>query len=255
MSSKTELLYLNAFYLFSAIIWAKLSRFRIKRLTYYARKCQEESTSESTENQFTECVFIIWNCLYIATLLCILWLLVYQMQFANIKYLCSWFVVLQLVFYSSFLISYLVFMDKISGVISTSVFPLINALAWIVSAVCLSEGQGYTEFQDFRYFAVHILPTIAAIFHEIYIYNFSGFVSSANKSDKTNQLRIVWTIYSPALILTLYALKHDPFDVYNHQLRPPNPWFVTVVGVCSNARLVYFPLNSCMYYKKKMKWE
>jgi len=103
--------------------------------------------------------------------------------------------------------------------------------------VCLLEGQGVAEFRDFKYFTVHILPTVAASLHEIYILNFAGFSSSEIKG----QLITVWAIYSPALLLTSYGLSHDETEVYNYNIRPPNPLFVTFISILSNIRYVYLP--------------
>ena len=118
-------------------------------------------------------------------------------------------------------------------------FPTINATAWIVVMVCLSDGQGVAEFRDLRYFTVHILPVVAASFHEIYIFSFCGFSSTATKG----QLKTVWTIYSPALLLTSYALSYDQTEVYSYNLSPPNPLFVIFIGIFSNVRYVYFPFQ------------
>lgn len=238
MLTKGELICINAFYIFWAVTIAVISTFFNEPSKRQAMK-RKEPASGLTRSNFVEIVFIIWNCLYIATLLCVLWHLLFQMEYANIKYLCSWFVILQIMFYLFFLISYVVCMDRISIIIRDILFPIINALAWIVSTVCLLEGHGWAEFQDIRYFTVHILPTVAACFHEIYINSFYEVLPSATK---TRQLKEVWMIYCPALFLTCYALNQDQVEVYKHQLRPPNPWFVAVIGVFSNVRLVCFPL-------------
>ena len=228
---------MNAFYMVCAITCSKISRCDNKPPTRHKRKLKE-STLEPSSHSFVECVFIIWNSLYIATLLCVLWQLVFQSQFTNIEYLCSWFVLFQMAFYCSFLLSFVACMDEISKVINRILFPIINSLSWIICVACLSERQSCIEFRDIRYFTVHILPAVTASSHEIWIYTFAGFMPTA----QTNQIGTVWAMYCPAMFLTLYALTHDQVEVYNHQLKPLNPWFVAILGVFSNARLVHFPL-------------
>ena len=239
MLTTSELVCMNAFYMVCAITCSKISRWDTQPPTRHKGKLKE-SVLEASPYSFVECVFIIWNCLYIATLLCVLWQLVFQSQFTNIKYLCSWFVLFQMAFYCSFLVSYVACMDGISRVINVILFPIINSLSWIICVVCLSERQSCIEFRDIKYFTVHILPVVAASFHEIWIYTFAGFLPTA----QTNKIGTVWVMYCPALVLTLYALTHDQVEVYNHQLKPPNPWFVAVLGVFSNARLVHFPFKA-----------
>ena len=103
---------------------------------------------------------------------------------------------------------------------------------WVPLIVWLSQENGYVEFQDIGYFAVHILPVVVASFFEIWTYTPRG----------TNKLRTVWTMYCPGLFLTLYAVNNDQVEVYKYLIKPPNPWFVAVTGIFSNLRLVFFPL-------------
>lgn len=88
---------------------------------------------------------------------------------SDTKYLCSWFSILQIAFFSSFLLSYVACFDGVLKAICEVCFPTINAIAWIVFLVCLSEGQGAAEFLVLRNFTVHVLPAVAASIHEIYI--------------------------------------------------------------------------------------
>ena len=230
MLAASELIYLNTLFIFSALICVGIE-------TLVKTRPQQLTKLSHRKSVTVEFVFIVWTCLYIAALLCVLNQLVFQKQSPDTKYLCSWFCILQIAFYSSFLLSYVVCFDSVCKNISEMCFPTINAIAWIVFMVCLSEGQGAEEFRDFRYFTVHILPTVAASFHEIYIFNFFGF----SPSEISGQLKTVWTIYSPALLLTSYALSYDETGVYNYNVRPPNPRFVTFISIFSNIRYVYFP--------------
>ena len=231
MLSASELIYLNALCMFCALTCAgieTLVKTRPKQLT---------KTVNRRKSATVEFAFIVWNCLYIAALLCVFCQLVFQRQSPDTKYLCSWFCILQIAFFTSFLLSYVACFDSVSRLLCEMCFPTINAIAWIVLVVCLSEGQGVTEFREFQHFTVHILPTVAASFHEIYIFNFCAFSSSEIRG----QLRIVWAIYSPALLLTSYALNYDETEVYNYNMRPPNPLYVTFISILTNIRYVYFP--------------
>lgn len=230
MLAASELIYLNTLCMFCALTCSKIETLVKTRPKQPTRiSCRKSAT--------VEFVFIVWTCLYITALLCVLCQLVFQKQSPDTKYLCSWFCILQIAFFSSFLLNYVVCFDSVSKIICEMCFPTINAIAWIVLLVCLSEGQGAAEFRDFQYFTIHILPTVAASFHEIYIFNFCGFSSS----EIGGQLRTAWTIYSPALLLTSYALNYDETEVYNYNIRPPNPLFVTFISIFSNVRYVYFP--------------
>ena len=131
------------------------------------------------------------------------------------------------------LLSYVALMDRFCRFINDIFFPMINSLSWIICIVCLSQENGYVEFQDIGYFAVHILPVVVASFFEIWTYTPRG----------TNKLRTVWTMYCPGLFLTLYAVNNDQVEVYKYLIKPPNPWFVAVIGIFSNMRLVFFPLT------------
>ena len=231
MLAASELIYLNMLCMFCALTCAGIEtvvKTRAKQLTRRSRR----------ESAIVEFLFIVWTCLYIAVLLCVLCQLVFQKQSPDTKYLCSWFCILQIAFYVSFLLSYVGCLDCVSKIICKMCFPTINAISWIVLLVCLAEGQGVAEFRDSQYFIVHILPTVAASFHEIYIFNFCGFSSS---EIGRGSLRTVWIIYSPSLLLTSYALSYDETEVYNYNLRPPNPLFVTLISIFSNIRYVYFP--------------
>lgn len=234
----SELVVMNAFYVLLALTSAEVGR-RYKAPPTLLGGKGKQSTSESIPSRIMECVFIIWTCLYIAILICVLWTLV-QMQSANIRYLCSWFVILQMAFYISFLASYAASMDNICRLIDDLLFPIINALAWIVCVVCLVDGQNYAEFKDIRYFIVHILPFIAASFYEINIYRNGKFAMPAKR---TNYFTAFWKIYCPAVFLTLYAFNNDHNEVYRDHLGSSRPWFVVTVGVLSNVRLVYFPID------------
>lgn len=231
MLAASELIYLNTLYMFCALTCAWIETLVKTRPKQFKRLSKKSASAEFA--------FTIWTCLYIATLLCVLCQLVFQTQTPDTKYLCSWFSILQIVFYSSFLLSYVACFDSVSKVICEVCFPTINAIAWIVFTVCLSEGQGAAEFRDLRYFTVHILPVVAVSFHEIYTFSFCEFSCSAIRG----QLRTVWTIYSPALLLTSYALDHDQTEVYNYNTSPPNPLFVIFIGIFSNIRYVYFPFQ------------
>ena len=233
MLETSELVCLNTLYIACAILCSKISRFFKQPSTHELKGNRKQSHVKASLESIGECVFIIWNSLYIATLLCVLWKFMYQSQFANINYLCSWFVLFQLVFYCLFLLSYVAFMDGICRFINDIFFPVINSLSWIICIVCLSQENGYVEFQDIGYFAVHILPVVAASFFEIWTYTPRG----------TNKLRTVWTMYCPGLFLTLYAVNNDQVEVYKYLIMPPNPWFVAVIGIFSNMRLVFFPLT------------
>ena len=245
MLARSELIYLNMLCMFCALTCVGIEtvvKTRAKQLTRRSRK----------ESAIVEFVFIVWTCLYIAVLLCVLSQLVFQKQSPDTKYLCSWFCILQIAFYVSFLLSYVGCLDFVSKIICEMCFPTINAISWIVLLVCLAEGQGVAEFRDSQYFTVHILPTVAASFHEVYIFNFCGFSSSEIRS----RLRTVWTMYSPALLLNSYALSYDETEVYNYNIKPPNPLFVTLISIFSNIRYVYFPYQygwrnfSSLYYIK-----
>lgn len=230
MLAASELIYLNMLCMFCALTCAEIETLITTRPMQLTRRSRRQSAT-------VEFVFIVWTCLYIAVLLCVLCQLVFQKQSPDTKYLCSWFCILQIAFFSSFLLSYVVCFDRVSKVICEICFPTINAISWIVLLVCFAEGQGVAEFRDSQYFTVHILPTVAASFHEIYIFNFCGFSSSEIRG----MLRTVWIIYSPALLLTSYALNYDETEVYNYNIRPPNPLFVTLISIFSNIRYVYFP--------------
>ena len=242
MLTLSELVFMNAFYLLLALTSAVVGRLYKAPPTLLGRK-GKQSTSGSIPSQTMECVFIIWTCLYIAILICVLWTLV-QMQSTNVRYLCSWFVILQMAFYICFLVSYAACMDNICSLIDDILFPIINALAWIVCVVCLVDGHNYAEFKDIRYFIVHVLPSIAASFYEINIYRIGKFAMSAKK---TNYFTAFWKIYCPAVFLSLYAFNIDHNEVYCDHLRSPRPWFVITVGVLSNVRLVYFPIDVGRY--------
>lgn len=162
-------------------------------------------------------------------------------QTPDTKYLCSWFSILQIAFFSLFFLSYVACFNSVSKAICEVCFPTTNAIAWIVFLVCLSEGQGAAEFLVLRNFTVHVLPAVAASIHEIYIFSFGGFSSLAIRGE----LRTVWTIYSPAFLLTSYALTHDQTEVYNYNKSPPNPLFVISIGIFCNLRYVYFPFQFC----------
>jgi len=231
MLATSELIYLNTFCLFCALTCAGIETLVKKRPKQLTIRISRRKSAAA------EIVFIIWTCLYIATLCCVLSRLVFEKQSPDTKYLCSWFCILQTAFYSSFLLSYVACFDNVSKIVCETCFPTINAIAWVVFMVCLSEGQGIAEFRDFQHFTVHILPTVAASFHEIYIFNFCGFPASEIRG----QLRTVWTIYSPALLLTSYALSYDETEVYNYNIRPPNRLFVTFISILSNIRYVHFP--------------
>ena len=230
MLTTSELIYLNMLSMFCALTCAGIETLVKAPPKQLPRRSRRKSAT-------VEFVFIVWNCLYIAVLLCVLYQLVLQKQSPDTKYLCSWFCILQIAFFSSFLLSYVGCLDCVSKIICEMCFPTINAISWIVLLVCLAEGQGVAEFRDSQYFTVHILPTVAASFHEIYIFNFCGFSSSAI----SGSLRTVWTIYSPVLFLTSYALNYDETEVYNYNIRPPNPLFVTSMSIFSSIRYVYFP--------------
>lgn len=238
MLAASELIYLNTLCMFCALTCAGIETL-VKKRPKQLKRISKTSASERPHCRKVEFAFIVWTCLYIATLLCVLCQLVFQTQSPDIKYLCSWFSILQIAFFSSFLLSYVACFDSVSKVICKMCFPTVNAMAWIVFMVCLAEGQGVAEFRNFRYFTVHILPAVAASFHEIYIFSFCEFSSSAVRG----HLRTVWTIYSPALLLTLYALNYDQTEVYNYNIRPPNPLFVTFICIFSNIRYVYFPFQ------------
>ena len=238
MLTISELVFMNTFYVLLASTVVEVGRRYKEPPTLLGRK-RKHSASEFTPSQIVECVFIIWTCLYIAILICVLWTLV-QMQSTNTRYLCSWFVILQMAFYLSFLVSYALCMDNICRLIDDLLFPIINALAWIVCVVCLVDGQNYTEFKDIGYFTVHILPSIAASFYEINACRIGEFLIQVKR---TNYFTALWKIYCPALFLTIYALNNDHSDVYRDHLRAPRPWFVVAVSVLSNVRLVYFPLE------------
>ena len=230
MLAASELIYLNTLCMLCALTCVgieSLIKTRPKQVTRISRR----------KSATVEFVFIVWTCLYIAALLSVLCHLVFQKQSPYTKYLCSWFCILQFAFFCSFLLSYIACFDSVSKIICEMCFPTINAIAWIVFLVCLAEGQGVAEFRDFQYFTVHILPAIAATFHEIYIFNFYRF----SASEIRGQLRTLWAIYSPALLLTSYALNYDESEVYNYNIRPPNPLFVTFISIVSNIRYVYFP--------------
>ena len=231
MMAAAELIYLNTLYMFCALTCAGIETL-VKTRPKQFKKISKKSAS-------VEFTFTVWTCLYIATLLCVLWQMAFQTQSPDIKYLCSWFSIVQFAFFSTFLLSYVACFNSVSKVICEIFFPTINATAWIVVMVCLSDGQGVAEFRDLRYFTVHILPGVAASFHEIYIFSFCGFSSTATKG----QLKTVWTIYSPALLLTSYALSYDQTEVYSYNLSPPNPLFVIFIGIFSNVRYVYFPFQ------------
>lgn len=229
MLAASDLIYLNTLCMFCALTCAV-----IESLV----KTRPKQQTRIRKSAIVEFAFIVWTCLYIAALLCVLSQLVFQKQSPDTKYLCSWFCILQIAFFSSFLLSYVACLDSVSKIIFEMCFPTINAIAWIVFVVCLSEGQGAAEFRDFQYFTVHILPTVAASFHELYIFNFCGFSSSEIRGELS---RTVWTIYSPALLLTSYALNYDETEVYNYNIRPPNPLCITFIGILSNIRYLYFP--------------
>lgn len=186
MMAAAELIYLNTLYMFCALTCAGIETLVKTRPKQFKRISKKSASVEFT--------FTVWTCLYIATLLCVLWQMAFQTQSPDIKYLCSWFSIVQFAFFSTFLLSYVACFNSVSKVICVIFFPTINATAWIVVMVCLSDGQGVAEFRDLRYFTVHILPAVAASFHEIYIFSFCGFSSTATKG----QLKTVWTIYSPA---------------------------------------------------------
>ena len=232
MLETSELVCLNALYIACAILCSKISRFFKQPSTHELKGNRKRSQIKAGLEIVGECVFIVWNSLYIATLLCVLWKFIYQSQFANINYLCSWFVLFQLVFYCLFLLSYVAFMDVICRFINDIFFPVIHSLSWIICIVCLSQENAYVEFQDIGYFTVHILPVVATSFFEIWTYT----------PRPTNKLRTVWTMYCPGLFLTLYAVNNDQVEVYKYLIKPPNPWFVAVIGIFSNLRLVFFPL-------------
>ena len=231
MMAAAEVIYLNTLYMFCALTCAG-----IETLVKTSPKQIKRISKKSASVEFT---FTVWTCLYIATLLCVLWQMAFQTQSPDVKYLCSWFSIVQIAFFSAFLLSYVACFDSVSKVICEIFFPTINATAWIVVMVCLSDGLGVAEFRDLRYFIVHILPAVAASFHEIYIFSFCGFSSTATKG----QLKTVWAIYSPALLLTSYALNYDRTEVYNYNLSPPNPLFVIFIGILSNIRYLYFPFQ------------
>ena len=231
MFAASELIYLNTLYMFCALTCAWIETL-VKTRSKQPKRLRKTSAS-------VEFVFIVWTCLYSATLFCVLYQLVFQTQTPDTKYLCSWFSILQIAFFSSFLLSYVACFDGVSTAICEVCFPTINAIAWIVFLVCLSEGQGAAEFLVLRNFTVHVLPAVAASIHEIYIFSFGGFSSLAIRGE----LRTVWTIYSPALLLTSYALTHDQTEVYNYNKSPPNPLFVIFIGIFCNLRYVYFPFQ------------
>ena len=233
MLETSEVVCLNTLYIACAILCSKISTFFKQPSTHELIGNRKQSEISVGLESIGECVFIVWNSLYIATLLCVLWKFMYQSPFANINYLCSWFVLFQLAFYCLFLLSYVAFMDVICRFINDIFFPVIHSLSWIIFIVCLSQENAYVEFQDIGYFTVHILPVIAASFFEIWTY----------APRPTNKLRTVWTMYCPGLVLTLCAVNNDQVEVYKYLIKPPNPWFVAVISIFSNLRLVFFPLT------------
>ena len=239
MLETSELVCLNTLYIACAILCAKIARFFKQPSTHELQGNRKQSHIKASLESVGECVFIIWNTFYIATLLCVLWKFVYQSQFANTNYLCSWFVLFQLAFYCLFLLSYVAFMDGICRFINEIFFPMINSLSWIICIVCLSQENGYVEFQDIGYFTVHILPVVAASFFEVWTNTFVEFISPG----PTNKIRTLWTIYCPALFLTLYTVNNDQVEVYKYLVKCPNPCVVAVIGIFSNLRLVLFPLR------------
>ena len=128
MLETSELVCLNTLYIACAILCSKISRFFKQPSTHELKGNRKQSQIKAGLEIVGECVFIVWNSLYIATLLCVLWKFIYQSQFANINYLCSWFVLFQLVFYCLFLLSYVAFMDGICRFINDIFFPVINSL-------------------------------------------------------------------------------------------------------------------------------
>ena len=238
MLTVNQLLFLNALCMFVAVLFSVTGEAVRKALKLHHGIKRRELMPYSRTFDYA---FIVWTCLYITIQLCVFHELVLQTQISNIKYLCSWFSTAQVMFYSSFLLSHVTCYDEFTRKICELGFPLINAISWIVCTVCMTNGQGYAEFQDLRSFTVHILPTIAASFHEIYIYNFSGFVPSCHM--RTSHFKSAWAIYSPALFLSFYALSHDENEVYIYVIRPPSPLFVIIIGMISNIRYVFFPLQ------------
>ena len=143
MLAASELIYLNTLCMLCALTCVGIERLiktRPKQLTRISRR----------KSVTVEFVFIVWTCLYIATLLCVLCQLVFQKQSPDTKYLCSWFCILQIAFYFSFLLSYVACFDSVSKIICEMCFPTINAIAWIVFLDCLAEEQGFAEFRDFQ---------------------------------------------------------------------------------------------------------
>lgn len=189
---------------------------------------------------FLEILYIIWVCLYITILGCVLWKFVFTMDLANINYFCSWFLVIQIFFYSSFLISYVGCLEHFQRIINAIFFPVVYGLAWTITVVSVSgTDQAYLDFNDIRYFILHVLPTVVSSGHEIFI----SIETDCNVAGERSKIRTLWCICAPILFLGLYAINIDHTEVYRYQVKPPSYWLVLGICVIANVRLVFFPFS------------
>ena len=109
MMAAAELIYLNTLYMFCALTCAGIETL-VKTRPKQFKKISKKSAS-------VEFTFTVWTCLYIATLLCVLWQMAFQTPSPDIKYLCSWFSIVQFAFFSTFLLSYVACFNSVSKVI------------------------------------------------------------------------------------------------------------------------------------------
>ena len=120
MMAAAELIYLNTLYMFCALTCAGIETLVKTRPKQFKRISKKSASVEFT--------FTVWTCLYIATLLCVLWQMAFQTQSPDIKYLCSWFSIIQFAFFSTFLLSYVACFNSVSKVICEIFFPTINRM-------------------------------------------------------------------------------------------------------------------------------
>lgn len=221
-----EILVLNVAYIACSVL---IDRWILQRFPSVSRN----KMPKFSRRQFVmEAVYIVWCCVYITMLCCVLWKFIIG-DVTNMAYLCSWFLLLQIAFYTTVLVTTVLAMDQFKTLITMFVFPAIQSIAWVIFVVCVCTGSDVTrEFSDAGYFTVHVLPALTVLLHEVC--NGEGIEHLQRSGCRFR----VCAIYSPMLILTSYALNIDASDVYEKSTRYH---FIVVTCFVASVRIFVLP--------------
>ena len=219
-----EIVVLNALYLLCSILFDKWI------LQYNSYK----TYNMSREHGIAEVFHIIWNCLYVTIMYCVLWKFIIG-EVSNMAYLCSWFLFLQIAFYTAVLVTTVLYLDRCRTFITVLVFPALQSTAWVIFIVCVGTGSNVMkEFSDAGYFTVHVLPALTVLLHEVCS---AGDISYLQR--RSSRLR-VGLMCSPMILLTLYAINIDPSAVYEKEIRH---YIATITCFIASGRIFVLPLS------------